>query len=253
MAEHLHFNAIFIILQQTAVRRPWELGAGSIWFYGSRSFYATSTGMLNGMAVCLMNRFKTQVSPRGCAVSSFLSSIYAEEIMCNNNCLVPTGWPGGPVPFPVREQRKIYCSRLDFILPLRLSHPPPTPHPRWGFLGLCSRWPRGPDIFLHQCFCSGSSSESVMSTATLINCALRWPGVPAWSAVCKELAKPLNQRPEIIGAANNWSPAGSLTKTFASLGGGALHPWRVRCAVRAVCQTPIWAIGLRYWFAGATI
>lgn len=129
MAEHLHFNAIFIILQQTAVRRPWELGAGSIWFYGSRSFYATSTGMLNGMAVCLMNRFKTQVSPRGCAVSSFLSSIYAEEIMCNNNCLVPTGWPGGPVPFPVREQRKIYCSRLDFILPLRLSQTAPHPPP----------------------------------------------------------------------------------------------------------------------------
>lgn len=119
------FNAIFITLQQTAVRHPWELGAGSIWFYGSRSLYATSSGILNGMAVCLMNRFKTQVSPRGCAISSFLSSIYAEEIMCNNNCLVPTGWPGRPAPFLVREQRKIYCSRLDFIFPLRLSHHPP--------------------------------------------------------------------------------------------------------------------------------
>lgn len=59
-----------------------------------------------------------------------------------------------------------------------------------------------------------------MSTATLINCALRWPGIPVWSAVCKELPKPLNRWPEIIGAANNCDhQLGSLTKTFASFFG----------------------------------
>lgn len=42
---------------QTVVKCLCELGTHSIWFYGSRSFYATSPGMLNGMAVYLMNWF----------------------------------------------------------------------------------------------------------------------------------------------------------------------------------------------------
>lgn len=47
--------------------------------------------MLNGMAVCLMKRFKTRVSPWAVlcrAVSPFLLSTYFSEIMGNNNCLV---------------------------------------------------------------------------------------------------------------------------------------------------------------------
>lgn len=131
MAEHLYFNAIFIILQQTAVRRPWELGAGSIWFYGSRSFYATSSGMLNGMAVCLMNRFKTQVSPRGCAISSFLSSIYAEEIMCNNNSF-PPGDPGDRRHSRSESKGKYTVADWTLFYPsdcLTKPHPPPSTHP----------------------------------------------------------------------------------------------------------------------------
>lgn len=153
-SDRLPFNATFGF----AVRRSCELGAGSIWFYGSRSFYGTSTGMLNGMAVCLMNRFKTQVSPRGCAISSFLSSIYTEEIMCNNNCLVPTGWPGKAAPFPVPEQRKIHCRGVHFIFTPRTV----------SLVGLVFAWV---GHYLHQYFCSGSSSECVMSITTLINCS----------------------------------------------------------------------------------
>lgn len=40
------------------------------------------------MAVYLMNRFKTQVSPRAVPFPLLLLSIYTNEIMCNTNCSV---------------------------------------------------------------------------------------------------------------------------------------------------------------------
>lgn len=111
--------ALFIILQppQTSVKHLCGLGTHSIWFYGSRSFYATSTGMLNGMAVYLMNRFKTQVSPRAVPFPLFyclfIPMRLCATITASFRLSMWTTPPKRQVWFPISGSTKIQCYRAD--------------------------------------------------------------------------------------------------------------------------------------------
>lgn len=107
------FNALFIIVlqPQTPVKCLCELGTHSIWFYGSRSFCATGSGMLNEMSVCLMNRVLTQVSPRAMPFPLFFYCLFIPMRLCATITALfwlrmQTRWPRRPVWFPVTLKPK---------------------------------------------------------------------------------------------------------------------------------------------------
>lgn len=83
----------------------------SVWFYGSRSSSASSAGMLNGMAVCLMKRFKTRVSPWAVPSPHFYCLLIPVRLWATITASfrikrVDKRHPGRWVRFPVRKKRK---------------------------------------------------------------------------------------------------------------------------------------------------